>query len=200
MSRSSFAPGKVMTPQRTPYDRSSISSTRKSSMTPLASSRSHIAWARSRPAAGAMSRSVSSTRRPTRTSLTSPNPRVCSACCTAFPWGSSMPRFGVMYTRARRFPIPSCGEAADATGRLLIRILDAAEVPAEAILIELLSAGLVPEAAGVGADLVRDQDLAVMATELELHVDQHDPPLIEELAHEGVDLERALVDLGQLRR
>src|SRR5262249_27281016 len=199
MSRSSFAPGKGMTPQRTPYDRSSTSSTRKSSMTPLASSRSHMACVRSRPAAGATSRSVSSTRRPTRTSLTSPNPRVCNACCTAFPWGSRMPRFGVMYTRARRFPIASCGEAADATGRLLIRVLDAAEVAAEAILVELLPAGLVPEATGVGTYLVRDQDLAVMAPELEFHVDQDDPAGIEELAHERVDLQCAFVDLGQLR-
>src|SRR5437667_3334808 len=90
--------------------------------------------------------------------------------------------------------------AADAPCRLLIGILDAAEVAPEAILVELLARPLVPEAAGVGADLVGEQDLAVMAAELELHVDQHDVALVEVLAQDGVHAQRRLVDGGELVR
>src|SRR5439155_16432270 len=68
--------------------------------------------------------------------------------------------------------------AADAPCRLLIGVFDAAEVAPEAVLVELLARPLVPEAAGVGADLVGEQDLAVVAAELELHVDQHDAALV----------------------
>src|SRR2546422_1985224 len=90
--------------------------------------------------------------------------------------------------------------AADAPCRLLIGVFDAAEVAPEAVLVELLARPLVPEAAGVGADLVGEQDLAVMAAELELHVDQHDVALVEVLAQERIHAQRRLVDGGELVR
>src|SRR5437667_3130518 len=84
--------------------------------------------------------------------------------------------------------------AADAPCRLLIGVFDAAEVAPEAVLVELLARPLVAEAAGVGADLVGEQDFAVVAAELELHVDQHDAALVEVLAQERVHVQRRLVD------
>src|SRR5256712_3872596 len=92
------------------------------------------------------------------------------------------------------------GRAADAPRRLVIGVLDAAEVAPEAILVELLARPLVPETAGVGADLVGEQDLAVVAAELELHVDQHDAALVEVLAQERVHVQRRLVDGRKLLR
>src|SRR5438876_2408322 len=88
--------------------------------------------------------------------------------------------------------------AADAPCRLLIGVFDAAEVAPEAVLVELLARPLVPEAAGVGADLVGEQDFAVVAAELELHVDQHDAALVEVLAQERVHVQRRLVDGREL--
>src|SRR5436190_2932833 len=76
--------------------RSSASSTRKSSITPLASSRSHISRTRAEAGAEAVSSSRSSMYLPTFTSCTSPKPRAWSELCTALPWGSRIPRFGVM--------------------------------------------------------------------------------------------------------
>src|SRR5207244_3478465 len=251
--------------------RSSASSTRKSSITPLASSRSHISRTRAEAVAEAASSSRSSMYLPTFTSCTSPKPRAWSELCTALPWGSRMPRFGVMKTRASRPGIlggspgdrAGCGErsggarreprgqmaarssllrrptpgarparrtssvvaalpalaprlvrlarhdhperllgrrAADAPCRLLIGVFDAAEVAPEAVLVELLARPLVPEAAGVGADLVGEQDLAVVAAELELHVDQHDGALVEVLAQERVDAQRRPVDGREVLR
>src|SRR3989441_267839 len=75
--------------------RSSASSTRKSSITPLASSRSHISRTRAEAVAEAASSSRSSTYLPTFTSCTSAKPRAWSELWTALPWGSKMPRFGV---------------------------------------------------------------------------------------------------------
>src|SRR5439155_1302417 len=75
--------------------RSSASSTRKSSITPLASSRSHISRTRAVAAWGSASRSLSSMYLPTFTSCTSAKPRAWSELWTALPWGSKMPRFGV---------------------------------------------------------------------------------------------------------
>ena len=82
----------------------------------------------------------------------------------------------------------------------MVGVLDAAEVAPEAVLVELLARALVPEAAGVGADLVGQQDAAVVPPELELHVDEHDVALVEILAQERVHAERRLVDDGQLLR
>src|SRR5215213_2113997 len=66
----------------------------KSSVTGLASRRSHISVV-SRRAASASAASTSRTRcRPTCTAATPPKPSVCSASATALPWGSSSPRRG----------------------------------------------------------------------------------------------------------
>ena len=77
----------------------------------------------------------------------------------------------------------------------LIRILDAAEVAAEAVLVELLVGLDVPEAAGVGAYLVGEDDGPVaQAAELELEVHKLDAVLeqqrLEQLVYEeGVALD-----------
>src|SRR5438093_13786517 len=65
--------------------RSSASSTRKSSITPLASSRSHISRTRAEAVAEAASSSRSSMYLPTFTSCNSPKPRAWSELCTALP-------------------------------------------------------------------------------------------------------------------
>src|SRR5262249_55903356 len=87
------------------YAPPSTISTRKSSITPFASSCSHIAWTRAVAAARSTSRRRSSTYLPTRTSPTSGNPSTCNDCCTALPCGSRMPRLGVTTTRASS---PAC--------------------------------------------------------------------------------------------
>ena len=49
-----------------------------------------------------------------------------------------------------------------------------AEVLAEAVLVQLLLGGLVPQTAGIRGNLIRQNDLAVVAAELDLEVDQID--------------------------
>src|SRR5208283_5125699 len=83
---------------------------------------------------------------------------------------------------------------------LVIGLLHAAQVVAEAILVEFLSCGFVPEAAGVGADFVTEQNLAVMASELELEIDQHHAALVQEFAQYAINLQRHRIDLLELGR
>ena len=52
-------------------------------------------------------------------------------------------------------------------------LLHAAQIPAEAVLIQLFSGGSIPQAAGIGADLVGQDDAAVRGpAELQLEVCQ----------------------------
>src|SRR5208282_4975290 len=81
---------------------------------------------------------------------------------------------------------------------LVISLLHAAEVAAETILVELLPRRLVPETAGVGTNFVAEQNLSVMASELELEIHQDHAALIEEFAEDGVDLQRHRIDLLEL--
>ena len=65
-----------------------------------------------------------------------------------------------------------------------------AQVPAEAVLVQLLVGVLVPQAAGVGGDLVSQNDGAVTGpAELQLEVHQADARGQEELLEQVVDLE-----------
>ncbi len=81
---------------------------------------------------------------------------------------------------------------------LVISLLDAAEVAAEPILVELLARRLVPESASVRTNFVAEQNLTVMPSELELEIHQYDAPLVEEFCQHLVDLQRHRVDLLQL--
>src|SRR6185295_10908139 len=136
-----------------------------------------------------------------RTSATSGYPRVWRERCTACPWGSRMPSFGVTKTRAsHRMPAVASGSRADPPRDLLIRLLDAPEVAPKAILVELLARRAVPEPTGVGTDLVAENDLTALGTaELELHVDEHDSARLQERDEHRVHLERELDHAVDLR-
>src|SRR5437660_858302 len=106
------------------------------------------------------------------------------------------------HARSPRHGVSAPGSRADAARDLLVCLLDAAEVASETILVELLSRAAVPEPAGIGADLVAENDRAVMAAELELHVDEDDAALGDERPQDCVYLQRELdhaIDL-RLRR
>ena len=63
---------------------------------------------------------------------------------------------------------------------LLICLLDTAHVTTEAVLVQLLLGGLVPQAAGIRRDFVCENDLAVRSlAELELKVNEDDVQGIE---------------------
>ena len=76
-----------------------------------------------------------------------------------------------------------------------VGVFHAAEVAAEAILVELFVRLAVPQAAGVGADLVGENDLAVDGlAELELEVDERDAALAPKCLERVVDGEGILLD------
>ena len=76
-----------------------------------------------------------------------------------------------------------------------IGVFHAAEVAAEAILVELFVRLAVPQAAGVGADLIGEDDLAVDGlAELELKVDERDAALAPKCLERVVDGEGILLD------
>src|SRR5215469_5274537 len=175
----------------------------KSSITGLASSCSHIlrAWLR---AAAALGASISSVMYlPTLTLATLLKPRLLSELSIVRPCGSRIPLWGVTKTFTTcngtcRLPLSGsvgrCRSTLHPAQHLVVSLLDSAEVAAETILVEFLARRLVPEAAGVGADFVAEQDLAMMPPEFELEVDQDHAALVEELAQQFVDLQRHRVD------
>ena len=60
-------------------------------------------------------------------------------------------------------------------------VFNTAEIPAEAILIQLLTRGCIPKAAGIGADLVGKNDAAVrQPSELQFEVYQCNAALFSE--------------------
>ena len=78
---------------------------------------------------------------------------------------------------------------------LLICLLDTAHVTTEAILVQLLLGGLVPQAAGIRRDFVCENDLAVRSlAELELKINEDDVQGIEVLLHNLVYLEGHCLD------
>ena len=82
---------------------------------------------------------------------------------------------------------------------LLICALHIAEVTAETILVQFFVGRLVPEAAGVGADLVRQNHSAVrQAAKLQFEVDQADVGIQHDLLQHFVDLECVLGNGVQL--
>src|SRR3712207_4642549 len=75
-----------------------------------------------------------------------------------------------------------------------VGFFDAAHVAPEAVLVQLLARLLVPEAAGVGADLVRQHELALgVAPDLYLEVHERDAPLVEEGGEDLVHLQAQLL-------
>src|SRR4051812_43306249 len=132
----------------------------------LASSRSHIARTRASACLGSPGASSISIYLPWRTSRTPSKPRPLSACAMALPCGSRTAGFKVMCTRAfMDAPQPTrsihdpgnlvhvalvLGQHAEPAGHFLIRLLDAAEIVAEAVLIELFVGFGVPQPAIVG--------------------------------------------------
>ena len=90
----------------------------------------------------------------------------------------------------------------EAGHNFLIGFLDAAEIAAEAVLIELFVGFAVPEAAGVGADFIREDDGAVrQAAELQLEVHKGDaagePEGFQLFVHtEGIGLDRLNLFFG----
>src|SRR5215469_13471386 len=185
-------------------------------MSGLASNRSHIWCACSRASAADLAPISSTMYLPTLTSATPLKPRLLSACSTARPCGSRIPLRGVTKTftckREPASPHPAgnarrsgalsqasrliCSapqprhSALHPAQHLVVSLLHATQVAAKTILVQLLARLLVPEAAGVGTDLVAQQDLALVATELELEIDQQDAALIEEAFEDFIDLKR----------
>ena len=77
----------------------------------------------------------------------------------------------------------------------LVSVGLAAHVAAEQILVQMGAGGGIPEAAGVGADLVGQDDGAIGQTaELQLEVDQTDVGIQQDLLQHFVDLEGVLGD------
>src|SRR6186997_1268727 len=66
------------------------------------------------------------------------------------------------------------GQHAEPAGHLLVGLQHAAEVAAEAVLVELVAVGCIPQAAAVGADLVGQHDAHLLivpqAAELDFEV------------------------------
>ena len=56
----------------------------------------------------------------------------------------------------------------------LISVLNPAQISSEAVLVQLLVGVLVPQTACILGNLIRQNDLAVVAAELDLEVDQID--------------------------
>ena len=83
-----------------------------------------------------------------------------------------------------------------------VGVLHAPQVPAEAVLVQLLVGRLVPEAAGVGADLVRQDEASVgQAAELQLEVHQDHAARLPEGFQNVIDGKGVLLDgLDLLRR
>ena len=89
-----------------------------------------------------------------------------------------------------------CGNLAQqALHNFLVGISLAAQVAAEQVLVQMCAGGGIPETAGVGADLVGQDDGAVgQAAELDLEVDQADVGIQQDLLQHFVDLEGVLGD------
>src|ERR1700685_3709552 len=152
-------------------------------MTGLASSASHIFFASSR-ASDAVRASISSVMYlPTLTPETFLKPRLWSELSTARPCGSRIPLRGVTNTlTCNSLPLARVVQPLvfHPPQHLVICLFDAAQVTAEAILVEFLPRRLVPEAASVGTNLIAKQNLAVMAPELKLEIDEDHAALVQE--------------------
>src|SRR5436309_16074780 len=108
---------------------------------------------------------------PWRTLATPSTPSDFSAPSMALPWGSRMPVFNVTVTRAFTVLPLALHQHRAGTGRPLVFHQDAetlgdfgvglqqaAEIPAEAVLVQLLVRLDVPQPAGVRRNLVGDDD------------------------------------------
>src|SRR5262249_49675974 len=79
---------------------------------------------------------------------------------------------------------------------LLVRLLDTAEILPEAVLVELRLGRRIPQPARVGRDLVAQVECLAGPTELELEVDQHEPPLFQMRHQQAVHLEGGALEPG----
>src|SRR4030095_7385916 len=102
---------------------------------------------------------------------------------------SSLSPIGSLHGRGTlHVPRSAFGENAEPPRHFLVRFLDIAEVAAETVLVQLLVGLDVPQAAIVGADLVRQDDahlvVLVEPAELQLEVDQLEADAKEPAAQE----------------
>src|ERR1700677_3432625 len=98
--------------------------------------------------------------------------------------------------RANQPPKPSL--TLDSPQHLLVRLFNVTQVTAEAIFIELLARLFIPEAAGIGTNLVAQQDFTMMTTEFEFEIDQQNAAFVEKRAQQLIDPKGHFVDLAQL--
>src|SRR5262249_1926126 len=96
---------------------------------------------------------------------------------------------------ASRRPLPS-SSARYPRHHLPIRSFDVTQITPEPILVELLACSLVPESAGVRADLVAEQDLSLVPTEFELRINQQNAAPVEKATQHLVHLQDHLPDGG----
>jgi hypothetical protein len=80
----------------------------------------------------------------------------------------------------------------------VVGFLDPAQIAAETVLIQLLACLFVPKPTGVGADLIAEQNLAFVAAEFELEIDQYHSSFVEKLAKDLVHEKRERLDRSQL--
>src|ERR1700688_4737319 len=140
---------------------------------------------------------------PWRTLATPSTPSDFSAPSMALPWGSRMPDFSVTVTRAFTGTSALDQHRAGAGGPLVfhqdaqtlgdlgIGLEHAAEIPAEAVLVELLVRLDVPQPARIGRYLVGDDDSHHVILEqpaaFHLEIDQTDADPQKQPGEEGVD-------------
>src|SRR5262249_16276275 len=153
---------------------------------------------------------------PWRTLATPSTPSDFSAPSIALPWGSRMPDFSVTVTRAftktsaldqdragagRPFVFH---QDAEAPGDFGIGLEQAAKIPAEAVLAELLVRLDVPQPARIGGNLVGDDDSHHLVFEqppaFHLEVDQADADAEKQAGQEVVDADRQRHDVVDLLR
>src|SRR5262245_30709169 len=148
-------------------------------MTVLASRSLQIFSTCSRAVASLVSARSTSMYLPCRTSLTPVKPRLASACWMALPCGSRSPFFSVILMRTLIVVTGSrchsvgfgthehgtaalgarvLGQHAKPARHLLVGLQHAAKVAAEAILVELVGGGGVPQPTAVGTDFVGQHD------------------------------------------
>src|SRR5665213_3295298 len=154
---------------------------------------------------------------PCRTLATPSTPSDFSAPSMALPWGSRMPVFSVTVTRAfteltsalhqhrpRTHGALVFHEYAEPLGDLGIGLQQAAEIPAETVLVELLVRLDVPQPARIRRYLVGDDNPHHLVLEqtaaLHLEIDQTDADAEKQPGQEVVDADRQRHDVVDLLR
>src|SRR5262245_46691655 len=132
---------------------------------------------------------------PMRRSATSVNPSPASARFTAAPWTSRMP--GLSRTSTRILATHALDHP---PVHLLVGVLHAAQILAEAVLVELRACPGVPEAARVGRDLIPEKEPPVCAAELQFEIHEHEAAPEQQRPQHAVDPQRRTLDPAELLR